>query len=87
MESGHSSTVDAATAQLDELLARVARGERLTLMCGGHPVANLTPAAEARAEAGVLAAIARGREFRARLRRDGIRPLTLDEIIALRTVC
>ncbi len=77
---GTRPLVDAATAQLDELLARVARGERLTLMRGGRPVADLAPGADALARAGAASeAIARGRAFRARLRLEGVAPMTVVE--------
>jgi len=71
-----------AKTHLPELLARVARGERITITRRGKPVAELRPVASQ--DRGALKqALARLDELRKSrpLRR---RPITIDEIIAAR---
>ena len=76
-----------AKTRLPALLDRVEKGETLVITRNGRPVARLVPVVEAaRAalpEAEANALIERFRALREKLRADGVRPFTADELVGL----
>jgi prevent-host-death family protein len=72
-----------AKTHLSQLLDRVEKGESLTITRNGKPVARLVPAAPAAAAGGSESVVERFRAFREKLRADGVKPFTTDEIIDL----
>lgn len=75
-----------AKTHLSELLERAERGEEITITRRGVPVARLgpLPAAPPRLDAGAAAELVeRFRAFRAKLRQEGVRPFTAEEIVDL----
>lgn len=74
-----------AKTHLAALLARVERGETLTITRNGRPVARLVPVETSGpvpvAEADAL--VGRFQALRDELREAGVRPFTTDEIVGL----
>ncbi|HJS84470.1 MAG TPA: type II toxin-antitoxin system prevent-host-death family antitoxin [Acetobacteraceae bacterium] len=79
------SVVEEQDANLAELLDRVERGEEVTIARSGRPVARMTPApAVAYDVASARAAVQAIFDLREELRREGVAPITLEELLAAR---
>jgi prevent-host-death family protein len=75
-------SVDEADIVLSELLDRAARGEEITTSRAGRPIARLVPAPTLRDPEAAEALVESFRELREELVRSGVKPFTIDEIVA-----
>lgn len=80
----HSIGAFEAKTHLSALLDRVERGEELTITRRGVPVARLVPVRAA--EASAIPLSERLRAFRLKLREEGVKPFTVDDILDMRDV-
>jgi prevent-host-death family protein len=73
----------AAKTHLSQLLDRVEHGESLTITRNGKPVARLVPVAPETAATASGSIAERFRAFSEKLRAEGVKPFTTDEIVDL----
>ena len=84
MSAAVQITVEEAESRLGELLDRVERGEEITIARAGRPVARLVAAPPAHDVAKARAAAEGLRDLREELRKAGVGPFTMDEILSAR---
>jgi prevent-host-death family protein len=73
-----------AKARLSEVLDRVERGEEIVITRHGRPVARIVGTGPGHDVAAARAAAADLLAMRDQLAAEGVRPLTMDELLALR---
>jgi prevent-host-death family protein len=76
--------VDESEASLTDLLDRAERGEEVTIRRQGRPVARLVPVGTVHDPEKARQAVADLRTLRQQLEEAGVRPFTIEEIVALK---